>query len=173
MIPGLREAKLSSNKIKVRLFSGEKTKDLMIHLIPNLKKSPRTLLLILGRMMRYIKTKTSCIKNSKIWSWLTILTVKIFVSRPIVRTDVKKANNVWKKYIDISKREEKNVIFESNILESHLYRGGLPLKSNGTTMLAGNFTSRIWHLWCDVDSNWKRLPKSTITSHWHQMLSHW
>ena len=66
MIPGLREAKLSSNKIKVRLFSGEKTKDLMIHLIPNLKKSPRTSLLILGRMMRYIKTKTSCMKNSKI-----------------------------------------------------------------------------------------------------------
>ena len=40
MIAGLRETKLSSNeKIKVRLFSGEKTKDLMFHLIPNLKKA--------------------------------------------------------------------------------------------------------------------------------------
>ena len=67
----------------------------------------------------------------------------ICISRPIVRTDVKKANNVWKKYIVISEREEKNVIFENNVLESHLYRGGLPLNSNGTTMLAGNFISRI------------------------------
>ena len=73
-----------------------------------------------------------------------ILTVRIFVSP--VRTDNKKANNALKKYIDILKREEKNVIFHGNILKSHLYRSGLHLKSNGTTMLAGNFTLRIRRL---------------------------
>ena len=67
----------------------------------------------------------------------------ICISCPIVRTDNKKANNVLRKYIDISKREESNVIFHNNILESHLYRDDLHLNSNGTTILAGNFISRI------------------------------
>ena len=35
----------------------------------------------------------------------------IFISCLIVRTDNKKSNNVMKKYIDMLKREEKNVIF--------------------------------------------------------------
>ena len=65
---------------------------------------------------------------------------------PIVRTDNKKANNALQKYINILKREEKNVIFQNNILESHLYRDGLHLNSNGTTMLAENFISRIRRL---------------------------
>ena len=66
------------------------------------------------------------------------------ISRSIVHTENKKANNVLKKYIDILlKREEKNVIFHNNILESHLYRDGLHLNSNGTTMLAGNVIPRI------------------------------
>ena len=64
----------------------------------------------------------------------------------IVRTDNKKANNVLKKYIEILKREEKNIIFHNNIFESHLYRDGLHLNSNRTTMLAGNFISRIRRL---------------------------
>ena len=83
MIAGLRKAKLSSNKnIKVRVFPGAKTEDLMFHLIPNLKKSPATLLFILRRMMRHIKMKMSFMKNSIksiIWSWLIILTVRKFV----------------------------------------------------------------------------------------------
>ena len=70
----------------------------------------------------------------------------IFICCPIVRTDNKKANNVLKKYIDILKRDEKNVIFQNNILESHLYRDGLHLNSIGTAMLAGNFISRIRRL---------------------------
>ena len=45
-----------------------------------------------------------------------------------------------------------------NILESHLCRDGLHLNSNGTTMLAGNFISRIRRLWCDVNSNREKLP---------------
>ena len=70
----------------------------------------------------------------------------IFVSSLIVRTDNKKANNVLKKYIDILKREGRNVIFHTKILESLLYRDGLHLNINGTTMLAGNFISRIRRL---------------------------
>ena len=65
---------------------------------------------------------------------------------PIARTDNKKANNVLKKYIDILKREEKNVIFHNNIFEPHLYRDGLHLNSNGGTMLAGNFILGIRRL---------------------------
>ena len=36
---------------------------------------------------------------------------KICISCPIIRNDNKKANNVLKNYIDILKRDEKNVIF--------------------------------------------------------------
>ena len=68
----------------------------------------------------------------------------ICISCPIVRTDNKKTNNVLKKYIFISKREEKNFICHNNILESHLYRDGL--NSTGTIMLAGNFIPRIQRL---------------------------
>ena len=48
--------------------------------------------------------------------------------------------------MDILKREQKNVISQNNILESHLYKDGLHLNSNGTTILAGNFISRIRRL---------------------------
>ena len=65
MIAGMREAKLSSNKkIKVQFFPGAKTEDLMFHLIRNLKKTPTTSLLILGRIMRHIKMKTFFMKSS-------------------------------------------------------------------------------------------------------------
>ena len=50
------------------------------------------------------------------------------------------------------------LFFINNILESHLYRDGLHLDINGTIMLTGNFISRIWRLWCDVDSNREKLP---------------
>ena len=70
----------------------------------------------------------------------------ICISCPIVRTDNKKTNNVLKKYIFISKREENNFICHNNILESHLYRDGLHLNSTGTIMLAGNFVPRIQRL---------------------------
>ena len=86
---------------------------------------------------------------------------------PYSLTNNKKANNVLKKYIDILKREGNNVIFHNNILESHLYGDGLHLNSNWTTMLAGNFISRIRRLWCDVDSNREKLPNDnniTLTS---------
>ena len=66
--------------------------------------------------------------------------------------------NILKKYIGILKREQKNVIFHNNIIESHLYRDGLHLNSNGTIMLAGDFISRIRRLWCDVDSDRGKLP---------------
>ena len=35
---------------------------------------------------------------------------KICISRPIIRTNKKEANNVLKNYIDILKREENNVV---------------------------------------------------------------
>ena len=80
----------------------------------------------------------------------------------------------WKKYIDILKREENNVIFHNNILESHLYRGSLHLNSNGTAMPAGNFILRIRRLWCDVDSNREQLPNDnniTLTSNVEPLIN--
>ena len=97
--------------------------------------------------MRHKKMKTSFMKNSKQIKDLLIAhhpdCKNICISSLIVCTDNKKANNLLKKYIDILKREEKNGIFHNNILECHLYRSGLHLNSNGTTMLAGNFIARI------------------------------
>ena len=96
-------------------------------------------------MMHHIRTKVLYEELKKIKDFIIGHhpdCKNICISCPIVRTDNKKANNVLKKYIDILKREEKNVIFHNNILESHLYRDGLHLNSNRTTMLPGNFTSR-------------------------------
>ena len=72
-----------------------------------------------------------------------------------------------KKYIDILKREENDIVFHNNILESHLYRDGPHLNSNGIAKLAGSFVLRTRHLWCDVNSNREKLLKGnniTITS---------
>ena len=148
MIASLREAKLSSSKkIKVRFFPGAKKEDLMFHLIPNLKKNPDNIITHIGTNDASYKNENVLYEDLKQIKDLIIDhhpdCKNICIPCPIVRTDNKKANNVLKKYIDILKREEKNVIFHYNILESHLYRYGLHLNSNGTTMLAGNFISRI------------------------------
>ena len=148
MIAGLREAKLSSNKkIKVRFFPGAKRKDLMFHLIPNLKKNPDNIIIHIGTNDAPYKNENVLYEELK--QIKDLITnhhpdcKNIFISCSIARTDNKKVNNVLKKYVDILKREEKNVIFHNNLLESHLYRDDLHLNSNGTTMLAGNFISRI------------------------------
>ena len=49
----------------MEFFPEAKTKELMLHLIPNLKRSPTTSLFISGRMISHIRTKTSFMKNSK------------------------------------------------------------------------------------------------------------
>ena len=51
-----------------------------------------------------------------------------------------------KKYIGILKREENDIVFHKNILESHLYRDGPHLNSNGMAKLAGSFVLRTRHL---------------------------
>ena len=151
MIACLKEAKLSSKKkIKVRFFPGAKTEDLMFHLIQNLKKNPDNIIIHIGTNNAPYKNENILYEELKQIKDLIIDHYRdcknIFTSCPIVRTDNKKANNVLKKYIDILKREEKKVIFHNNILESQLYRDALHLSSNGTTMLAGNFISRIRRL---------------------------
>ena len=150
MIASLREAKLTGyKKINVRFFPGAKKQDLMFHLIPNLKKKPDNNIIRIGTNDARYENENILYKELKQIKDLIMAhhpdCKNIFISCPIVRTDNKKANNVLKKYIDILKREE-NVIFHNNILESHLYRDGLHLNSNGTTMLAGNFISRIRRL---------------------------
>lgn len=47
-------------------------------------------------------------------------------------------------------KKKKNYV-HNKILESLLYRDGLHLGSNGTTMLARNFISKIQCLLCDVN----------------------
>ena len=79
-----------------------------------------------------------------------------------------------KRYIDIFEREERNVIFHENILEPQLYSDGPHLNSNGTTVLAWNFMSRIRRLWCNVDSSRGNLPKRnniTLTSYTDPLIN--
>ena len=155
----------------MRFFPGAKTEDLMFHLIPNLKKNPDNIIIHIGTNDAPYKNENVLYEELKQIRDLIIGhhpdCKNIFISCPIVSTDNKKANNFLKKYIDILKWEEKNVIFHNNILESHLCRDGLHLKSNGTTMLAGSFISRTRRLWCDVDFNREKLPNGnniTLTS---------
>ena len=138
MIAGLREAKLSSNKkIKVQFFPNAKTEDLMCHLISNLKKKPDNIIIHIGTNDAPYKNENVLYEDLKQIKDLIIdhhpYCKNVFISCPIVRTDNKKTNNVLKKYIDILKREEKNVIFHNNILESHLHRDGLHFNSNRTS----------------------------------------
>ena len=121
MIAGLREAKLSSNKkIKVRFFPGAKTEDLMFHLIPNLKKNPENIIIHIGANDAPYKNENVLYEELKQIKDLNIDhhpdCKNIFISCPIVLNDNKKANNVLKKYIDILKSEENNVIFIITVL---------------------------------------------------------
>ena len=147
MLAGLREAKLSrSKRIKVCYFPGGETEDLQHHLIPYLKKEPDNIIIHIGTNDSSYKTEAFTYKE--------LLNVKetitkfhpncknIVISSAIVRTDKKEANNILKKYNNILKQEERNVIFHNNISASHLHRDGLHLNLNGT-ILAGNLLSRI------------------------------
>ena len=157
MLAGLREAKLSRNKrIKVRYFPWGKTEDLQYHLFPYLKKEPDNIIIHIGTNDSSYKTEALTYKE--------LLNVKetitkfhpncknIVISSAIVRTDKKEANNILKKYNNILKQEERNVIFHNNISASHLHRDGLHLNLNGT-VLAGNLLSRTGTSWHNEDSN--------------------
>ena len=58
---------------------------------------------------------------------------KKFISSPISRLDNKKAAIVVKNYINILKREERNVIAHDNLNESHLHRDDLHLNVKGAS----------------------------------------
>ena len=77
----------------------------------------------------------------------------IVISSPIVRTDMKEANNILKIYNNILKQEERNVIIYNNISALHLLRDDLHLNLNDTIILAGNLLSRIRTFWRNKDSN--------------------
>ena len=133
--------------IKVRYFQGGKTEDLQYHLIPYIKKKANNIIIHIDTNDRPYKTEDFIYKdlvNSK----ETIIKFhpnckNIVISSPIIRVDKKEANNILKKYNNILKQEERNVIFHNNISVSHLHRDGLQLNLNGTIMLAGNLLSRI------------------------------
>ena len=158
MLAGLIEAKRSRTKrIKVRYFPGGKTEDLQYHLIPYLKKEPDNIIIHIGTNNSPYKTEDFIYKE--------LVNVKetiikfhpncknIVISSPIVRTDKKEANNILKKYNNILKQEERNVIFHNNISASHLHRDGLHLNLNGTNILAGNLLLRIRTFLHNEDSN--------------------
>ena len=116
MIAGLTEAKLSSNKkIKVQFFPGAETKDLMFHLIPNLKKKPDSIIIHIGTNDAPYKNENVIYEELRQIKDLIIYhhpdCKNIFISCPIVRTDNKKANNVLKKYIDILKEKKRMLFF--------------------------------------------------------------
>ena len=77
----------------------------------------------------------------------------VVVSLPIVRTDKKEVNNILKKFNNILKQEERNVIFHNNISASHLHRHGLHFNLNDPIILAGNLLSRIRTFWHNQDSS--------------------
>ena len=63
-IAGLRETKLSRNrKVKVRFFSGTKTKNFYYHLVPLLKKKPYNIILHFGTNDPPYKNDDPNIKN--------------------------------------------------------------------------------------------------------------
>ena len=68
---------------------------------------------------------------------------KIVTSSPIVPTDKKEANDILKKYNNILKQKERNVIFHNNISASHFHNDDLHLNINGKIILARNLLSRI------------------------------
>ena len=85
----------------------------MFHLIPNLKKIEN---IIIHIGVNYAPYKNENVLYEELKQIKNLIIAhhpdckNIFISCPIVRTDNKKANNVLKKYIDILKREEKNLI---------------------------------------------------------------
>ena len=97
----------------------------------------------------------------------------IFISCPLVCTDNKKANNVLKKYIDILKREEKNVIFQLFFITFlNLTYIGMVSILIVTGLLCWQETS---YQGFDVyDVMWIPMEKSylmAIISHWQQTLN--
>ena len=130
--------------IKVRYFPGGKTEDLQNHLIPYLKKEPDNIII-------HIDTSDSPYKTENfIYKELVNIKETIIKFRPNCKNNVisspiveKEGNNILKKYNNILKQEERNVIFHNNISGSHLHLDGFYLNLNGTIILAGNLLSRI------------------------------
>ena len=147
MLTGLREAKLSRIKrIKVRYFPGGKTEDLQYHLVPYLKKETDNVTIHIGTSGSPYHTEDFIYKE--------LVNVKETINKPhtnsrnvilspIVCTEKKKVNSILKKYINILKQEERNIIFQNNISALHLHMDGLHLNFNGKIISAGNLLSRI------------------------------
>ena len=158
MSAGLSDTKPSRIKrIKVSYFPGAKIEDLQYHLIPYLKKKPDNIIIHIGINDSPYKTEDfTCKELVNVKETINKLDVNpknIVISSPFVQTYKKEANNLLKKYNNILKREERDIIFHNNISASRLHRDGLHLNLNDTAMLAGKLLSRIRTFWYNADSD--------------------
>ena len=158
MSAGLSDTKPSRIKrIKVSYFPGAKIEDLQYHLIPYLKKKPDNIIIHIGTNDSPYKTEDlTCKELVNVKETINKLHVNpknIVISSPIFQTHKKEANNLLKKYNNISKQEERDIIFHNNISASRLHRDGLHLNLNDTAMLAGKLLSRIRTFWYNADSD--------------------
>ena len=147
ILAGLRDAKLSrSKRIKVRYFPGRETEHLQYHLIPYLKKKTDNITIHIGNSNSPYHTEDFIYKelvNVKETMNKPHPNSRNVILSPVVCTDKKKVNKILKKYINILKQEERNIIFHNNISALHLLMDSLHLNVNGKIILAGNLSSRI------------------------------
>ena len=122
------------------------------YLVPLIEKKPKHVIL-------HISTNDAANNINKSHEELTdeILQLKqhlekalpqsiIIISFPTLRTDNKKANYTLSKLQENLNLLNINSIDNSNIIESHLSKGGLHLNDKGKGRLAMNYISYIRHL---------------------------
>ena len=139
----------------------------MFYLIQNLKEKPGNIIIHIGTNDALYKNENALNEELKKNKNLIIThhpnCKNICISCPIARTDNKKANNVLKN-ISIYQKEKKRTFFSTITFLKLIYIGMVFVLIVTDYYVSRNFISRIWCLWCNVDSNGEGLPIGNNTT---------
>ena len=148
IISGIDENRLRKYKAKVRSFPGARIDDMYDYLNPLLKKNPTNIILHIGSNDAVNKTADEIsieIETLKHHIEEILPTVRLFISRPVVRFDNDQANVVLRQ-LDHLLKFLPNVICNDNVDKSCVGKKGLHLNAKGSGRLAINYISLMQSL---------------------------
>ena len=150
ILNGLIEKRIGTN-VKVRSFSGARIKDMYPYLVPLIEKKPSHVILHVAsndsvNVNKSHEELTNEILQLKHYLEKALPQSVIILSFPIIRTDNRRADVALTKLRENLSNLNINSIYNDNINESHLGKGGLHLNDRGKGKLAMNYISYIRHL---------------------------
>ena len=145
MIGGIDERKLKQYRVKVRSHPGACVDDFYDYIAPVLKKKPKYIILHIGTNDATFKPAKDIheeITNLKEYIKETLPNTEVYLSCPIVRSDIASASRVVRE-LDSKIKRCGGCLTNDSIDDTCLSKRGLHLNDKGTRKLAANFIKLI------------------------------